>query len=148
MCFSDLGLDVQPRISYVFRGDEGQPYPITKRRLEFTIPGLPEGAGGELDEADKQRLREALMANRSLVWAGLALLLFTPLLIGAIVGYFTAAVRNGAVACGLGTIAVMLMTNQVLYGLVFGLIYAGLGALGSLVGRQLRRHRSRLSQPS
>jgi SecD/SecF fusion protein len=41
-------LKIQPRISYVFRGDGIRPYPITNRRLEVTIPGLPAGAGGDL----------------------------------------------------------------------------------------------------
>jgi len=99
--------------------------------------------GQALDEGEKQRLRAALVANNALMIAGLSLLLLTPLLVGAIVGYFSGAVRNGAVACGLGTLAVMLMAYQVLYGLVFGLAYAGLGALGALAGRRLRRHLNR-----
>lgn len=100
--------------------------------------------GGELGEEDKQRLRAALLANRALVVSGVLLFLLTPLLVGGVVGYFSAAIRNGAVACGLGTLAVMLLsTNEVLYALVFGLAYAGLGALGALAGRQLGRRRSR-----
>ena len=44
-------LQIQPRISYVFHGDGAQPYPITNRRLENTIPpGLPEGAGGDVTD--------------------------------------------------------------------------------------------------
>jgi hypothetical protein len=99
----------------------------------------------EVSEGDKQRLRSALMANRALVVSGLLLMLLTPLLVGGVVGFFTAAARNGAVACGLGMVAVMLMsTNAVLYGLVFGLVYGGLGALGALAGSRLRIRRSGL----
>jgi SecD/SecF fusion protein len=44
-------LEIQPRISYVFHGDGSEPYPITNRRLEATIPGgLPEGAGGDVTD--------------------------------------------------------------------------------------------------
>lgn len=101
------------------------------------------GEGGKIGEAEKQRLRAALLANRALVVSGVLLFLLTPLLVGGVVGYFSGAIRNGAVACGLGTLAVMLLsTNEVLYGLVFGLVYAGLGALGALAGRHLRRRRS------
>jgi SecD/SecF fusion protein len=47
-------LEIQPRISYVVRGlsrpDGLQPYPITNRRLEAVIPGLPPGAGGDVTD--------------------------------------------------------------------------------------------------
>ncbi len=43
-------LQIQPRITYVFHGDGSQPYPITNRRLEATIPGLPPGAGGDVTD--------------------------------------------------------------------------------------------------
>ena len=113
---------------------------LIEEQLEKQTPRNGE-PGQELSEGDKQRLRSALMANKPLVLAGLCLFVLTPLLVGGVVGYFSAAVRNGAVGCGLGTVAVMLMSGQVLYGLVFGLLYAGLGALGALAGRHLRRIR-------
>jgi hypothetical protein len=97
----------------------------------------------QVSEIDKQRLRAALLNNRTLVVAGMLLFLLTPLGVGALVGFFTGAIRNGAVACGIGTIAVMfLSTNEVLLGLIFGLVYAGLGALGALAGKRLRLGRS------
>jgi SecD/SecF fusion protein len=47
-------LQTQPRMDYVFRGisrpDGVQPYPITNRRLEAVIPGLPAGAGGDVTD--------------------------------------------------------------------------------------------------
>lgn len=43
-------LVVQPRVSYVFRGDGERPYPILDRRLEAVIPGLPPGAGEDVGE--------------------------------------------------------------------------------------------------
>jgi len=43
-------LDVQPRISYVFQGQDNRPYPVTYRRLEENIPDLPPGAGGDLTD--------------------------------------------------------------------------------------------------
>jgi SecD/SecF fusion protein len=43
-------LEIQPRISYVFRGDGGLPYPIVHRRLELSVPELPQGAGGEVTD--------------------------------------------------------------------------------------------------
>ncbi len=41
-------LQIQPQVSYIVRGDDGRPYPITERRLESVIPGLPAGAGGDV----------------------------------------------------------------------------------------------------
>jgi SecD/SecF fusion protein len=46
----DDNLEIQPRITYVFHGDGSEPYPITNRRLEATIPGLPKGAGGDVTD--------------------------------------------------------------------------------------------------
>jgi SecD/SecF fusion protein len=47
-------LDIQPEIQYLLRGvahgDSFEPYPITNRRLEATVPGLPEGAGGDVTD--------------------------------------------------------------------------------------------------
>jgi len=43
-------LDIQPRIGYLFRGDHNHAFPITNRRLEAVIPGLPQGAGGDVTD--------------------------------------------------------------------------------------------------
>jgi SecD/SecF fusion protein len=40
----------QPQIAYVFRGDNGVPYPITESRLESVIPGLPAGTGADVTD--------------------------------------------------------------------------------------------------
>jgi hypothetical protein len=118
--------------------------PVLKQLIEEQVQKQTPRNGQpaqELDAGDKQRLRSALVANKSLVLAGVCLFLLTPLLVGGVVGGFSTAVRNGAVACGLGAFAVLLMSGQVVYGLVFGLLYAGLGALGALAGRRLRGNR-------
>ena len=43
-------LQIQPRINYVLHSNGGRPYPITNRRLEACIPGLPAGAGGDVTD--------------------------------------------------------------------------------------------------
>jgi hypothetical protein len=125
--------------------------PVLKQIIEQQLQkqSTAEDTGGQgVSESDKRELRGALMSNRALVLSGVLLFLMTPLLVGGLVGYFTRAIRNGAVSCGLGMVAVMLLsTNKVLYGLVFGLVYAGLGALGALVGRRLRARRSSVASP-
>lgn len=45
-----VDLDVQPRISYEFRGQNDLPYPITNRKLEAVVPGLPAGVGGDVTD--------------------------------------------------------------------------------------------------
>jgi SecD/SecF fusion protein len=39
---------IQPRISYVFRGDGDKPFPVTDRRLVNVVPGLPAAADSDL----------------------------------------------------------------------------------------------------
>jgi len=43
-------LDVKPRITYVFHGVDSLPYPITSRKIEEVVPGLPAGAGGDVTD--------------------------------------------------------------------------------------------------
>ncbi len=43
-------LQIQPQVNYVFRGASDQPYPVTDRRLELVIPGLPPGAGTDVTD--------------------------------------------------------------------------------------------------
>lgn len=43
-------LVTQRPVQFVFRGEKDRPYPITKRRLEAVVPGLPAGAGGDVTD--------------------------------------------------------------------------------------------------
>ncbi len=47
-----FGDDLQrrPRVTYSFEGDNGLPYPITERRMEGVIPGLPRGVTADLGD--------------------------------------------------------------------------------------------------
>jgi len=43
-------LRIQPRVHYVVRGRDGQPYPVQARTLPEIIPGLPPGVGDDLTD--------------------------------------------------------------------------------------------------
>lgn len=43
-------LQIQPRVKYAFRGEDGKPYPIVARRLEEVIKGLPTDVSADLGD--------------------------------------------------------------------------------------------------
>lgn len=43
-------LKIQPRIAYVFRGQDGRPMPITDSRLENVLPGMPQGFSADVTD--------------------------------------------------------------------------------------------------
>jgi SecD/SecF fusion protein len=43
-------LQTRPQVHYVLRDSNGRPFPITDRRLENNVPGLPAGATGDVSE--------------------------------------------------------------------------------------------------
>lgn len=49
---TSLGTDlvIQPRVHYVLRNPNGEPYPIRERRIDAVVPGLPPLADGDLTD--------------------------------------------------------------------------------------------------
>ncbi len=43
-------LVIQPSVTFNFASPDGRPYPITEKRLEAVVPGLPPGAGGDVGD--------------------------------------------------------------------------------------------------
>ena len=92
----------------------------------------------ELTENDKERLRSVLLSHREFIGSLLALILISGLLVGAIVGFFSGGILEGAAALGLAAVFGFLVAGQAVFALAAGPINAGLGALGAILGRKLR----------
>lgn len=101
-----------------------------------------------ISEAEAQELRAALFGNGLLVATGVLVLLLPPLLVGGLLMRKTGALRNGAVASAVGATVMMLLSQQLLIAVVFGLLYGGLGMLGGLAVRKLFSRFVRQSDPS
>ncbi|MDJ0764283.1 MAG: hypothetical protein QNJ97_14985 [Myxococcota bacterium] len=96
---------------------------------------------GEVTEADQERYRALFMPV--IIVVGI-LILITPLLIGAVVGFYTQSIIEGTVAMGMAALfAFLLNGGQALEGaavaLVAALLNAGLGALGTFAGMAVHR---------
>ena len=73
------------------------------------------------------------------VVALLLLILISPLLIGAVVGFFSGGVLEGAAAMGISAVIYFFVQNLLAPTLVAGPLFAGLGAAGAYGGVVLRR---------
>jgi ribosomal protein L40E len=90
------------------------------------------------DEKEIQAFRTRLFASGTFLWLFL-LILVSPLAIGAVVGFFSQGVLDGAAALGFSTVVYCFLQNLILAALVAGPLMAGLGAVGAYGGILVRQ---------
>jgi hypothetical protein len=91
----------------------------------------------QLDEEQKSRVRDALMANSLFVLGVFAMLLLPPFFSGLLVGRFSGSLLEAAAACGAGAF----IEGDIWIGLVFLAVMAPLGLPGAALGRYWRSRR-------
>lgn len=65
------------------------------------------------------------------------LLSVAPLLIGAVIGFFSQAVLEGAASMGLSAVLIPILNNAAEFAILWGPVNAGIGALGAYIGCKL-----------
>ncbi|MCP4604912.1 MAG: hypothetical protein GY847_31055 [Proteobacteria bacterium] len=93
----------------------------------------------------KERMRSLLFSNTTFIASSLFLILMAPLLIGAIIGFFSGSILEGAAAMGIAAVLVFLNASHPAWALVAGPLNAGLGAAGAF-GGLLLQHRIKQRQ--
>ncbi len=92
-----------------------------------------------ISEAESQELRSLLVGHVGFITLVFILLFAAPFLISAAVGYATQGLKEGAVSISLAIFILCLLEQQIIVGLVVGMVYAGLGLVGALSGNWLRQ---------
>jgi len=103
---------------------------------------LPSHSEREALKAKGEQLVQLMLDRDGIVAATVVLLLLPPLLAGFVVGFFSRSIRGGALAVGVGAVAVFAIAQvppAVFLMLVTGL--AALGLLGAFAGERLARKR-------
>lgn len=117
-----------------------EPDPELKARLEQTIESVNvSGDGEEVDIAAgaSEEVKDKLSTIRFLV---ITLILFVPLLIGLLIGFFSKGILEGAASMGLSAVLIPLLNNAAVYAVFWGPLNSGLGALGAFLGYRLGQH--------
>ena len=91
-----------------------------------------------IQESEQKDLLNLLLKNSAFVAAILMLMIFSPFAVGAVVGYFSGGVLEGAAAMGLAILLILLPAGQAVAGLVVGILFAALGAGGAFLGKMIR----------
>lgn len=114
------------------------PDPELSSMLE-EIQSVAQTTTTDLDDKERDKYRQVLASKSSFVLSLALLALLPPLLAGAVVGYFSERILEGAASMGLAVVLYFLGTGQAVLALVTGPINAGLGAAGSYFGGLLRQ---------
>ncbi len=120
------------------------PDPELKGRLEQTLEEAQRGGNAEaidIAEGASEAVKSKLSTIRFFI---VLLLVFMPILIGMIIGFYADCILEGAASMGVSAVLIPLLSNAAEYAVFWGPVNAGFGALGAFLGYHLRRRLMRV----
>jgi Na+/melibiose symporter-like transporter len=109
-------------------------------QMTTVLEGIIEAA--KTGDAEKATFLESLPPSVQSKLSSIRLVLIfllsvVPLMIGAIIGYFSRAVLEGAASMGLSAVLIPVFNNVAGFAILWGPLNAGIGALGAYIGCKL-----------
>lgn len=111
------------------------------KELKTMYEKITQKSPQEIQESEQKELLNLLLGNATFVVSVLALMVLAPFAVGGIVGYFSGGILEGAAAMGLAIVLILLPSGQAMAGLLLGVLFAGIGAGGSFLGKRIRKKR-------